>query len=440
MNSQFSGVFRVLSLALAGLTMLGLGSREGVAQPTPLVLKDGRIANVSVHSIPFQPGTAEFSASDSKALDGILIPFATDCFLTAQAIGHVEPEATGDDALDGHRLARARADAIQGRLINLGLPAASIASVWDWQFQVRNASATLWLFELAKGDDCEGVPLEAASIAGASLEASEAAQAPIQTAALAPTTTPAPSRNTTSDVTGELSRQATGAASPPATTPPVPTAPVATPPAVPPVAQAPEREQVPPASEQQVTPPREQAVTTTPAPVPTPAVEDEPAVELPPVATAELSPATAPATATAPTPAPAPTAQAAPEPVQKAALDPAPPAQSAPAASSGPKVVFDVNSSWLTPQLTGALDAILAGLSPGGAYDLTLTAAIGAGDVNSSNRAEDEKYNRWMAERRIAKVEGYLIENADGRRLQFEPDFRVGDNSRAVEFTIAPQR
>ena len=86
---------------------------------------------------------------------------ATDCFLTAQVIGHVgSSEVAGNDTLNAHRLARARADAVQATLIAGGLPAKAIASVWDWQFMVREARATLWVFRLTPGEDCEGEPLD----------------------------------------------------------------------------------------------------------------------------------------------------------------------------------------------------------------------------------------------------------------------------------------
>ena len=85
---------------------------------------------------------------------------ATDCFLTAQAIGHVAAdEAKGPDPLAGHRLARSRADHVQTVLTGQGLPQNAIASVWDWQFQVAEPRVTLWVFELADGEDCAGEPL-----------------------------------------------------------------------------------------------------------------------------------------------------------------------------------------------------------------------------------------------------------------------------------------
>ena len=122
---------------------------------TPLVLKDGRIARVSIHTIPFPEEAAALASGTASELKTFTRSMATDCFLTAQVIGHVDKvETSGRDTADIHRLARARADTIQQSLISNGLPAASIASVWDWQFMVQDARATLWIFQLAAGEDC----------------------------------------------------------------------------------------------------------------------------------------------------------------------------------------------------------------------------------------------------------------------------------------------
>ncbi|MFO1069067.1 MAG: hypothetical protein U1E14_11155 [Geminicoccaceae bacterium] len=125
--------------------------------PMPLVLKDGRVARVTVHAIPFETGAERLDAPTREALDALARSLATDCFLTAQAIGHVEPGPGSDgDTLAAHRLARARADRVQAELVGAGLPAPAIASVWDWQFALRAAQVTLWVFRLTEGDDCDG--------------------------------------------------------------------------------------------------------------------------------------------------------------------------------------------------------------------------------------------------------------------------------------------
>ena len=162
---------RTASLLVRPIMALGLGlvsqaapatamSVDKVLAATPLVLKDGRIAEVSVHTIPFPDDAVAPASKIKNELDDFTRNIATDCFLTAQVIGHVDQgEIGGRETADIHRLARARADTIQTSLIDNGLPTASIASVWDWRFMVQEARVTLWVFRLTAGEDCEGTPL-----------------------------------------------------------------------------------------------------------------------------------------------------------------------------------------------------------------------------------------------------------------------------------------
>lgn len=153
------GMSAQLTPVLAEGTSLGSG-----LEATPLVLKDGRIARVSIHTIPFPDDGAALASATQTELEAFTQAMATDCFLTAQVIGHVDKKETeGRDTVDIHRLARSRADTIQEALITNGLPAASIASVWDWQFMVEDARATLWMFQLAAGDDCSEEALSTAT-------------------------------------------------------------------------------------------------------------------------------------------------------------------------------------------------------------------------------------------------------------------------------------
>ncbi len=152
------------ALVCAGIAIGGASATaaplDKMLNATPLVLKDGRIAEVSVHTIPF-PGDAAAPASQIKTnLDAFTQSIATDCFLTAQVIGHVDKsEINGRETADIHRLARARADTIQASLVENGLPASYIASVWDWRFMVQESRVTLWVFRLTSGDDCEDAPV-----------------------------------------------------------------------------------------------------------------------------------------------------------------------------------------------------------------------------------------------------------------------------------------
>ncbi|HMR30788.1 MAG TPA: hypothetical protein PKA09_07520, partial [Geminicoccus sp.] len=161
MPSRLSFAFTIAAALLS--TPLAAAADEGLLlAPTPLVLKDGRIAQVTIHTIRFPLGKDEPEATERQALAGLVEELATDCFLTAQAVGHVEPGPGSDgETLAAHRLARARADRVQAALTGRGLPAGSIASVWDWQFAVREPRVTLWVFRLAEGDDCDSQPIAA---------------------------------------------------------------------------------------------------------------------------------------------------------------------------------------------------------------------------------------------------------------------------------------
>lgn len=177
-------------LGLLASAAASAGDTSVLLPPTPLVLKDGRIARVTVHTIPFPTGKDQPDETARSALTGLVDELATDCFLTAQAIGHVEPGPGNDgETLAAHRLARARADRVQAALIGRGLPASSIASVWDWQFAVREPRVTLWVFRLAEGDDCDSRPIAQVQ---PTQPAQTAVAAPPAVAASTPVADPAP--------------------------------------------------------------------------------------------------------------------------------------------------------------------------------------------------------------------------------------------------------
>jgi hypothetical protein len=128
-----------------------------VPRALPMVVRDGRIAEVEVHAVPFGIGSTTLEGPARAAMARLLDRLASDCFLTAQAVGHADPAAeTGGDALAAHRLARARADRVAEMLADRGLDPDSIAAVWDWQFRTVAPSVTLWTFALVAGEDCEG--------------------------------------------------------------------------------------------------------------------------------------------------------------------------------------------------------------------------------------------------------------------------------------------
>jgi hypothetical protein len=381
-------------LACTALTRAALAIDDLLSEPTPLILKDGRIAQVSVHTIPFATGSGELDAEAAAELDALLVPLATDCFLTAQAIGHVEPGLNRDgDTLSAHRLARARADFVQAALAGHGMQLAAVASVWDWQFLVKESRVTLWVFRLNVGDDCEGTPLPsdlpvaaaAAPVVDAVSPPAAAAPAPVKP----PAKSPPPAEKSSTVATNGV-----------ATTDP--------------------RE----LSTAEAPPPATAAAAATPAPAiepPAPAVE-------PPAVMAE-------AKEPAPVEAPAPVAPAAePEPIEVAAPLPAT-ADSPPAPVAelpGPAIVFAVNSSFFSGSASRDLRAFVDQLPPDAEVEIELAAAVGTGDVRDADPVEAKRYNAWMAERRLQRVAEWLTSNAGPRQLKLNEHYIENDPSREV--------
>ncbi len=374
------------TILLFGCSAVGLAtsaaalSVDKMLNATPLVLKDGRIAEVSVHTIPFPDDAVAPASKIRNDLDAFTESIATDCFLTAQVIGHVDKtEISGRETADIHRLARARADTIQASLIDNGLPAASIASVWDWRFMVQKARVTLWVFRLTAGDDCENAPL--------------GGQAEDQIAAV---TSPEPPAQQT-----------------------VPQA------ADPSSARSEDRPSTP--VQQQVIPatrPKSKGVT-----APLPAVPSEPDV----VGSSQNLAKATPAEEAVPT-----------EETQIASLNPSEQVDkkgSINIVDSGALVItFATNSSYFPEGAGDGLRAFMKTLDKNKSYVLRIQTSIDgdAGVSGTSSTDEAQRYNAWLAERRFKRVEAWLLKNKDGLNLTLEPSLIENDGSRRVRVDPNP--
>lgn len=496
-----AGVRPAALVGAAGLA-LGIGAagpapagqvRELSRAATPLVLKDGRIAHVAIWAVPFGVGATELDAEVKAELAGLVETIATDCFLTAQAIGHVEPEAArAGESLAAHRLARARADRIQKAMVERGLQASAIASVWDWQFLVKEPRVTVWVFRLHEGDDCEGKRLEPPTATPAASAQPGARELPVRAAASPPPGGPppgseppaakppagqaaAPARGATSATQPQPAQlqaaqppagQPAGVRPPPAAgaqtpgseargAPPMPgsqppprpllaTRPAQPPPSLPGASAAANEVLVSPIADQ---PP---ATVAPEAPAPVAAETTPPAARSPRGATVE--PPRAPDPASPPDPArPVERAKAAPDPASGprapepgaapsvepgpravAALDPGPDASGGPASL---EIVFDTNSSYLPKGAVAELRAFLKALPPGAAREVELVAAVGGAEVKEGGGA-GVRYNRWLAERRAGRVADWLKENAAGRRVKVTTGYREDDPSRRVTLRV----
>jgi outer membrane protein OmpA-like peptidoglycan-associated protein len=463
-------ISQILLLSAPARAAAGPGA---LLQPTPLVLKDGRIANVSIHVLPFDNGQGELTGNVASRLGELTATVATDCFLTAQVIGHVSSREVADnETLAAHRLARARADAVQASLIGGGLPAKAIASVWDWQFLVREPRATLWVFRLVQGEDCEGLPLDGNGsqlVAGGDAGQTASAQAaPAREIAQAPTpaetprsaeaqppaeaprsASPAPRAEVDQAASGSDLPGVVGSAAAAEATSRAERAEVA---AAPPrsgdaAAKAQERDarQAAPAG------PAADAVPmlTRPLPALSPAqpvesrgvARDRQPTGDTKVAAVEPGPATAgggsqrAAAGKAAQPAGAAAA------TQPSAVPQDPERQGKVEWGQDNVVItFATNSSYFPPGTARRLASLLGDMAADGRYRVRLEVGVSGSDtvVGATSPEEARRYNRWLAERRLSRVREWLDENASDRQLEIEPAFQPDDNSRRVVVRVAP--
>ncbi len=393
---RLSGLAAVLALMLP--VAAGAAADERFGEGMPLVLKDGRIATVKVHAIPFETGADTLDDVAAETLRTLFEPLATDCFLTAQAIGHVAPGITRDgDTLSAHRLARARADSIQAALTGFGMPQPSVASVWDWQFLLHKSQVTLWVFSLTQGDDCDGTPLPRGEPALAAAD-------------------------------GEATA-ATTASTEPASAPPVGSVAEAAAPTEAAVA-------APAAAESLPQPPRELSVADSRGVDPTPALPAM--IEAPgpdatdPLATAAVAPPEAAPAEPRREPADATAEVVAEEPITVAAIDRDGARAAGAAGAPALAITFEMNSSYFPGGVGRELRAFLDSLPTGGPIEIELLGAVGTSAVRGASDEEARRYNAWMAERRIERVAEWLQQNAGGRELTFAEKLVENDASRQV--------
>ena len=442
----------LIGVIVAERPMQAAGQAEPLLRPTPLVLKDGRIANVSIHEVPFARGQAGLTTEAGAGLSELTRAVGTDCFLTAQVIGHIDSsEIAEQDSLSAHRLARARADAVQGSLIHGGLPAKAIASVWDWQFMVREARATLWVFQLTAGEDCEGRPLREDLVAQAPTSQAQPA-IPGRQAAAPAVRPPEPAR-------------APDAAPAPARATAEATAPRSAP------REAPREAIVSAMAPAEPAPGRGTEETRRSEATPEPQAQ----AMVPTVAAAERAPAEAPVETlragreaaaiasrsegaqvpgvTQPLPPAEPEATAAPAQRQVAAVardtvttpsrPPQPPGTDG-KIETGPEgalvITFATNSSYMPTGTSRRLRQLLAELEPGKRYEASLQVAVSGSRkvVGAKSPQEAARYNKWLAERRLERVQQWLLENASPDTLAIKPTYRADDESRKVIMRLAP--
>lgn len=407
---RWTALLAVLPL-VAAAEAPGRAVQPLIDTPLPLVLKDGRIARIGVYGVPFATGSAEPLPGALEELDRLAAGWATDCFLSAQVIGHVAPGSGRDgDTLAAHRLARARADRLQAALIRRGLPQDAIASVWDWQFFVPESRATLWVFELVPGEDCDGRALAARDGDTPAARPQEAAGRGTLAQAAPPADAGDASREREPEPT-PLAGDAAGATG---------TAEAAGG-AVPQRAEASAGEGEPRievaeagvSSEQPVTAARAGAREAGGSAGSRSALGDTDGAASQPVA-GDASAAVAAADPAADTPG-----------AQEPAGD-----------EAVLEVQFDLNSSFLPEGASRELREFLDRLGEG-RFAIRLEGAVAEGGVaNARTPEEARRYNEWITTRRVNRVREWLERHASGRIVEVEQELVGNDPSRRVVIRV----
>ena len=70
------------------------------------------------------------------------------------------------------------------------------------------------------------------------------------------------------------------------------------------------------------------------------------------------------------------------------------------------------------------------------AEPLEIVAAVGGADGREAGGGATVRYNRWLAERRIARITDWLKENAAGRKLEIATAYAEDDPSRRVTIRL----
>ena len=389
------GLARAVAVGgMAALVMArpGVASADGLpaaltAQPLPMAIRDGRMAEVAVHAVPFAIGSQDLAAATESALDRIAAAAATDCFVTAQTVGHVQPGTPGDGGtLAAHRLARARAEAVKAALVRAGLPEGAVASVWDYQFSLREPRVTLWIFELPKGEACAGAPLPGVAARMALAKAEPPAIEPV---AVVATTAVAGPRD------GQRSFEPA-----PGIHIPDPAAHGAAKAADPPMLADASGASWPVAPFERL--PLQTGFVPSVAP---------PAAEI-----AEQALPTMTAVAAAPQAGPSP----------------------APAAVASAEIVFAENSSYFPPGAQGELQRLAAVLGQGRHWEIELQATVDDKAGRRDSPATARAYNAWLAERRQGRVADWLAQQPELQAIPITRATIEHDPSRRVLIIARP--
>ena len=102
-------------------------------------------------------------------------------------------------------------------------------------------------------------------------------------------------------------------------------------------------------------------------------------------------------------------------------------------------ITFANNSSYFPSGAARRLRELIAGMDPDHKYEVAVRVAVSSSSkvVGARSTQEAASYNRWLAERRLERVQNWLLENAAAAALSFKPEY-VTDESRQVVVRLAP--
>ena len=103
-------------------------------------------------------------------------------------------------------------------------------------------------------------------------------------------------------------------------------------------------------------------------------------------------------------------------------------------------ITFPTNSSYFPPGTSAQLQALLQQLGGDQRYQVVLQASVSGSDkvVGAESAEEAAQYNKWLAERRVERVQDWLDQNLEGKALVIKPEYRANDELRQVVVRLAP--
>jgi hypothetical protein len=103
-------------------------------------------------------------------------------------------------------------------------------------------------------------------------------------------------------------------------------------------------------------------------------------------------------------------------------------------------ITFANNSSYFPSGATARLRKLIAAIDADSRYEVTLQVAVSGTTkvVGAKSADEAARYNKWLAERRLERVQEWLLKNAGTQALSIKPEYVADDDSRRVTVRVAP--